>query len=174
DGTWPASSTRVLDGTRLAHDRHLHLARVLHVLLDAVGDVACKQHCGGIVDALWLNDDAQLASSLDGEGTVYAREASCDALETLEALDVALERLAPSTRPRGRNGVCGVDDDGEERLGLIEVMVVRDGVDDFLRFAESPPEVGADLRVRTLDLAVDRLADVVQEASAARHGLVKP
>src|SRR5690606_15939257 len=130
--------------------------------------------CGGVVYLVGLHDDPDLASGLDGERVLDAGEARGDALETLEALDVALERLAPGAWTRRGDRVCGVDDDGEEGLGAVQVVVVGDRVDDLAGFTETPPEVRSDLRVGALDLAVDRLADVVQQARAARHGLVHP
>src|SRR5690606_9822121 len=165
---------RVLDGAGLPHHRDLHLPRVLHVLLDAVGDVTRQQHGRRVVDPVRLHDDADLAPGLDGEGVLDPGEASGDVLQALEPLDVALERLAPRSRTGRGDGIGRVDDDGVERLGPLEVVVVGDGVDDLARLAEAPAEVGADLGVRSLDLAVDRLADVVKQAGAPRHGLIDP
>src|SRR5690606_9301571 len=154
------------------YDGHLDLTGILHVLFDAVGDVTSQQHGRGVVDLVGLDDDPDLAPSLDGEGVLDPREAGRDALEAFETFDVALQRLAARARPGGRDGVGGVDDDGEEGLGAVEVVVVRDRVDNLARFAETPAEVGADLGVGALDLPVDRLADVVKQPGAARHGFV--
>src|SRR5699024_9775946 len=105
-------------------------------------------------------------------GALDAREAGGDALQPFQALDVALQRLAARARPGGGDGVGGIDDAGVERRGEVEVVVVGDGVDDLLRLAEAPAQVGADLGVGAVYLAVDRFAYVVKQTGAARHRLV--
>src|SRR6056297_413485 len=167
------ASAGVLDGARLAYDRHLHLARVLHVLLDATGDVAREEDGAGVVDLVGLDDDADLAAGLDGVALLDAGEARGDRLERLEALEVDLERLAAGSRTGGADGVGGVDEHGEEGGRPVEVVMVGDGVDDLVRLAEAASEPGSDLGVRALHLAIDRLADVVHQARAPRHRLVE-
>ena len=88
-------------------------------------------------------------------------------LERLEALDVALERLATGAGTGGRDGVGGLHEHGLDGLRL-DVLVVRlDGVHDALATRGTcVPSCGRDLAVRAVDLVVDRLADVVQQAGA--------
>ena len=92
-----------------------------------------------------------------------------DRLELLEALDVALERLAARAGAAGRDGVGGLHEDGLDGRGLDVAVVRLDAVHDRLRLVHAPREVGADDRVRTLDLVVDRLAEVVEQAGALRE-----
>ena len=49
-------------------------------------------------------------------------------------------------------------------VGDVGLVVPADGVDDLFALVVPPGQVGADLRVPALDLVVDGLADVVQEA----------
>src|SRR5690625_513544 len=163
----------VLDRPRFADDRHLHLAGVLHVLLDAVGNVARQQDRARVVHLLGLDDDADLPAGLDGVALFDTGEAGGDALEPFEPLQVGFQRLPAGARACRADGVGGLDDDGVEGLGLLQVVVVRYRVDDLARLAEAAAQVGTDLGVRTLDLAVYGLAHVVQQAGAPGERLVQ-
>src|SRR5690606_1205313 len=121
-----------------------------------------------------LDDDPDLAAGLDGVRVLDPWEAGGDVLEPFEALDVALERLASGPWSGGRDRIGGVDDDGEEGLGAVQVVVVEDRVYDIGGLAEAPAQVGSDLGVGALDLAVYRLADVVQQSCTTRLALVHP
>ena len=80
-----------------------------------------------------------------------------------------MSRRAPG--PRGRDRVGGLDDHRLERRP-VDVHVVRGHRHhDRLALAVLAQEVDADLQVRALHLAIDRLADVVQERGA--HGDVR-
>ena len=57
----------VVHGARLADDRHLDLTGILHRLLDLLGDVARQPARVEVIDLLRADDDAYLASRLDGE-----------------------------------------------------------------------------------------------------------
>ena len=73
--------------------------------------------------------------------------------------------LAAGTRPRRADRVGDLHD---RRLdaGVLDLLVVRgDGVDHLHRQVVALGDLGADRRVRALDLVVDRLADVVQQAA---------
>src|SRR5215204_2479505 len=71
---------RVLDGARLADDRHLDLARVREVVLDLLYDVPGEATGREVVDLLGPDEDPDLAARLDGERLLDAREALRDAL----------------------------------------------------------------------------------------------
>ena len=113
------------------------------------------------------SDDAHLAAGLDGEGVGDALEGVGDALQVLQALDVGLQHLAAGTGARPGEGVGGLHQDRQHRLGRDILVVGLDGVDDMGLFAVAPGQVGADDGVGTLHLVVHGLADIVQEAGAA-------
>ena len=117
-------------------------------------------------DLLRLDHDADLAAGLHGVGLLDALVRVGDRLELLEPLDVALERLAAGTGASGRDGVGGLHEDGLDGLRLDVAVVRLDGVDDRLGLVHPAGEVGADDGVRALDLVVDGLAEVVQQAGA--------
>ena len=116
-----------------------------------------------------LDEDAHFAAGLDGEGLVDAAEAGRDALQRLEALDVGLERL------HARAGTAAADRVGDlhdERLQRARRRPLRGGPRCSarrLRDAVAPGQLGAEDGVRALQLAVDRLADVVQQRAAAQR-----
>ena len=62
------------------HHRHLHLPRILHVLLDAVGDISGEEHSRSVVHLFGFDDDADFAARLDGVGLLDAGETGGDAL----------------------------------------------------------------------------------------------
>ena len=97
-----------------------------------------------------------------------------DLLELLEALDVGLRALAARAWARRRDGVRGHDELVEDGVGL-DVGVVRlDGVDDLGALAVATGEVGTDDGVRALNLVVDGLADVVEQAGTLGGRRVEP
>src|SRR3954454_9531792 len=156
---------RVLDGPRLADDGDLDLARVRQVVLDLLHDVAGEPRRREVVDLLGPDEDADLASRLDGERALDAREALRDPLQVLEALDVRLHRLAACSWPRGADRVGDLDD---RRLdaGELDLLVVgRDPVHGLERHVVLLGDARADGGVRPLDFVVDGLADVVEQAA---------
>ncbi len=140
---------------------------VLHGLFDLLADVARQAHGAEVVDRLRLDQDANLAACLDGEGLVDAAEAVGDAFQLLQALDVGLQRLHASA---GASTADRVGDLRQERLDAVgrDFLVVRlDAVRDGLGDAVAAGQLGAEDGVRALELAVDRLADVVQQGATA-------
>ena len=115
---------------------------------------------------LALDHDADFAAGLERERLRDALERVGDAFELLEALDVGLEDVAARAGTRRRDGVGRLDDHRFERRP-VDVHVVRgDGLQHRLALAVLAEEVEAELEVRALQVAVDRLADVVQERGA--------
>src|SRR5829696_4239184 len=160
---------RVLDGARLADDGDLDLARVGQVVLDLLDDVAREARRGEVVDLLGADEDPHLPTGLDRERAFDAGEALGDPLEVLEALDVRLHRLAAGSRSRGADGVGDLDDRGLDAGELDLLVVCRDPVDDLERHRMLLGDARADRGVRPLNLVVDRLADVVQQAANLRR-----
>ena len=118
-----------------------------------------------VVDLLGTDEDPDLAAGLDRERALDAVEALGDRLQVLEPLDVRVHRLAAGARP-GRADRVGDLDDRRLEAGVLDFLVVRrDGVDHLERQVVALGDRGADGGVRPLDLVVDRLADVVQQAA---------
>src|SRR5262245_3261153 len=161
-------SLRVVDRSRLPDDGDLDLSRILELVLDAACDVL-RQPDGFLVrDLLALDHDADLAPGLQRERLGNALERVGDALELLEALDVRLEDVATCTWTRGGNRVGGLDDHRFERRPVDVHVMRRHGHHHRLALAVLAEEVDAELQVRALHFAIDRLADVVDERGADR------
>src|SRR5215813_1153954 len=159
-------SPRVLNRTGLANDGDLDLTGILQLGLDLLGHVAREPERLVVVDPVGLDHDAQLPPRLDREGLLDSLEAVGDVLELLEPLDVGFEDLAAGPRPRRGQGVRPVDENGLERARLVVAVVALHRVDDLVGLAELLQDLAPELEVRALHLAVDRLADVVEEAGA--------
>src|SRR3990172_5939816 len=81
----------VLDGPGLADDRDLDLARILHLVLDTLGDVPGHDVGGLIIDLLALDHHPDLPARLDGEALLHPLEGDGDLLQLRQALDVGLQ-----------------------------------------------------------------------------------
>src|SRR4051794_34346748 len=102
-----ASSARALDRPRLADHGHLDLAGVGQLLLDLASDVLRQPERRLVADLAAVDDDADLAAGLDGEGLLHPLEARRDLLQLLQPLDVGLQHLAAGPPAGGRQGVRG-------------------------------------------------------------------
>src|SRR2546426_712393 len=153
---------RVLDRARLADDRDLDLARVGQLLLDLPDDVAGEPAGGQVVDLLGPDEDPDLAAGLDGERPLHALEAVGDRLEVLQPLDVRVHRLAAGTRPRRADGVRNLHD-RRLQAGVLDLLVMRrNAVHDLRREVVALGDLPTDGGMRTFDLVVDGLADVME------------
>src|SRR5206468_173280 len=113
---------RHFDGARLADDHHLDVPRVLHLGLDALGDVLRELVGVEVGDDVGLGHHAELAPGLDRVAQLHTLVGHRDLLELREALDVGLEHVAPGARPRRRDAVGRLDQHRLDRLGL-DVLV---------------------------------------------------
>lgn len=87
-------------------------------------------------------------------------------------MNIVFQVLSPCAGAGGGDRVGRLDQAGHDRPGLHVVVVRFDRVDDIGALLVLAGEVDADLHVGTLDLVGHRLADVVDEARAARLRLV--
>ena len=155
-----------IDSAALANHDDAHLTGILHLFLDLMGDIVSQDRGLGIGDLVRLNHHVDLATSLHGIGTLDAVMGVGDLLELLKTLDVVLGRLATGTGARGRDSIGGLYQDIEHRVGVDIGMVSLDSVDDNGLLTITAGKLGADDGMRALDVVVDCLAKVVQQAGA--------
>ncbi len=117
-------------------------------------------------DLVRLNHDVDLATSLHGHRYARRLHGVGNLLELLKTLDVVLGRLATGTGARGGDGIGGLYQDIEHRVGVDIGMVSLDSVNDNGLLAITAGKLGADDGMRALDVVVDCLAQVVQQAGA--------
>ena len=79
-------SFRVVDGARLADDGDADLAWIAHFLFDARRHVVRENGRLFLRDALWLDDDPQLASRLNGKALLDAVERIADLLQLKDGI----------------------------------------------------------------------------------------
>jgi len=154
-------------GAGFAEDGDADLAWVLEVFFDLLGDVAGKSHGAKVVDFAWVDDDADFASGLDGEGLSDAFEGGGDFFKAAEAFDVAFDGFAPRAGSSAGDGVGHLDDDGFDGAEFDFVVVGFDAVGDVFGEFEASGKVAADDGVGAFDFVVDGLADIVEERAAS-------
>src|SRR5688572_6433718 len=117
---WSASAG-VVGRPKLPDHGHLDLSRVLEVFLELTGDPAGKLPRLHIRYVARVDHDPDFPSRLESEDMIHAGKLHGQSLETLETLDIALERLPACTGPRRGDGVGRLDDDRQDgsRLHLV-------------------------------------------------------
>ena len=125
------------------------------------------EHRGlSVRDLLGLHHNVKLTTSLHGIGTLDAIVGVRNLFELLETLDVGLSALAASTGARGGNGVGGHHELIKDGVGLNVCVVSLDSVYDLRALAITAGKISADNGMRSLNLVVNRLADIVEKTSA--------
>src|SRR5579859_2342565 len=156
--TLPRSCARTLlrlsfrhpHGPRLPDHDHADLSGILELGFDLLRDLLRQLRHLAVVNLVGHHDHAHLAPGLDREALLDAGEPGRDFLEPRQALDVALERLAPRARPRARGRVGRLHDDRDGALVRHVVMVRGDAVDDDRVLAVLGRHLDAELDVRAL------------------------
>ena len=87
-------------------------------------------------------------------------------------MHVILQDLAPGTRARGGERVGRVDEDRLDRRRIVIAVVALHRVNDLALLAVLLEHLTSELEVRSFHLAIDRLADIVQETAALRDRVV--
>src|SRR3954464_11665055 len=139
----PSYSSSVVRRSRLPDHGHLDLARVLELLLDLARDLVREQDGAVVVEGAGHHHHADLAAGLHRVDLVDAVVARRDLLEIAQALDVLLERLAASARPRAAERIGRLHDHGLDGLRLDLVVVGLHRVSDGLRLAVTAREITA-------------------------------
>src|SRR3989449_766742 len=101
---------------RFADHDDLDLAGILQLALDAAGELVGQLGRLAVVDRRRRHHDAPLPPGLDGVDLLHPGELARELLQLGQPLDVRLERLAPRTGARPRDGVRGLDDHADRRL----------------------------------------------------------
>ena len=130
---------------------HLDLPRILHIVLDFLGDIARQLNRGEIIDHFRTHNDAHLAARLQGIALLHALESVGDLLQLLDAADIRIEALAPSARARAGNGVGRLNDEGFDAFFLYLVVMRGDAIDDRVRAPVTLDKFGADLGMGAFD-----------------------
>src|SRR5213596_130154 len=152
-----------LDRARLADHDDLDVAGVLHLGLDAFGDVLGQLVGIEVGDLLGLGHDPELAPGLDRVAHLHALIGHGDLFELGEALDVALEHVTARAGPGCRNTVSRLGQHRLDGLGLDVLVPAQRSVDDLRRLAPLGQHLQAELRVAALLLVRERLADIVEQ-----------
>src|SRR5207302_2412251 len=108
----------------------------------------------------------KLAPGLDGEALRYALHLVRDRLQPLQAVYVVLEDLTPRAGARRRQRVGRVHQDRLDRGRIVVTVVALHGVDDLALLAVLVEHLPSELEMRPFHLAVDGLADIVQQPAA--------
>src|ERR1700682_6161191 len=159
-------SPRIFPRPRLPNHGHFDLSWVLQLRFDLLRNVAGEPERLVIRYASRLDDDPELPARLDGERLLDSLESIGDVLELLEPLDVGFQDLPAGAGPGGRERVRSVDEHGFQRTRLVVSVMALHAVDHGVALAEFLQDFAAELEMRPVHLAIDRLADVVEEAGA--------
>ena len=125
------------------------------------------EHRGlSIRDLLGLHHNVKLTTSLHSIGALNAIMGVRNLFELLETLDVGLGTLTASTGARGGNGVSGHHELIKDGVGLNICVVSLDSVYDLRALAITAGKISADNGMRSLNLVVNRLADIVEKTGA--------
>ena len=100
----------VLGRSHLSDDRDLDLTRILHIVLDLLGNLTGKFNNAQVVHLVRLDDDAYLAPGLNGVGFFHAGEGLGNVFQRRHTLDVGFEGLTAGPRSGAGDGIRGGDD----------------------------------------------------------------
>src|SRR3970040_1413810 len=84
---------------RFSDDNHLDLSGILQFRFDATSDFIGQRRHAGVVDVLWGYQHAHFTARLNRIDLVHPAIAGGDLLDSLQSLDVRLERFAPRAGP---------------------------------------------------------------------------
>ena len=139
-----------------------------------MGKLAGQKQHRVVRNLIRVDDDADLASGLNGVRAGNAGRFVGDALQLFKTLDIVFEIFAARAGAGGRNSVRRLNEAGDHGLGFHVAVVRFNRVDDAGRFLVLLGEVYTDLDMAALDLVVDRLADIMQQAGAAGGDRIEP
>jgi len=143
------------------------------LLLKGFGDIPADFCSGCVVGFLGADDHSELSTGLNRKGLFDPLESFSDRLEFFHPLDVPLERLASSARPRSAACVGGSHKECIRELGGQLVVVTECCMNDMFIFAGSLEQIRTDFGVTSLELMVGGLSDVVQESATAGNSPVQ-
>ena len=121
----------VLHRARFANDVDANLTRILHFLLDALGNFLGENLRAIVGHVVGLDHDAHFAAGLNRVALLDAGEGGCNLFQLLQTLDVVFEALTARTRTSSGNRVRRLNQHGFNRLRFDVVVVGEDAVDDI-------------------------------------------
>lgn len=154
------------DVTGFPEDGHFDFAWVGERLFDGGGEIAAESGGLAIIDATGVDDDANFATGLNGEGMFDAWETAGEGFEFFETSDIFFESFAASAGARSRDGIGSGNEDGVDMFGANIVVVSGGGVDNFAAFTVAFQEFCTDCGVSAFHFVVCGFADVVEETAA--------
>src|SRR5713101_9554123 len=158
----PLHLSSIVDSTSLTNHTYPDLPRILQALLDLMSNVASQPACRKFIDLLGFDDDAHLATCLDSEGFFHAGKRVRNTLQSLQALDIEINRLTTSAGASSRNGIRCLYDNGFQGLRLRLAGMVRNHRMNHLgRLAETTCDLTANDCVGAFNFLVNGLAHVM-------------
>ena len=123
-----------------------------------------------LADLLGLDHDADLAARLDGVCLVDAGIGAGQLLQLLQTANVVFHILTAGAGAGSGDGVGGLHQTSNDRLGLHVAVVGLDGVDDDGAFLVLPGQLHTQLHVAALHLMGDGLAQIVKQTGPLGQG----
>lgn len=137
-----------------------------------LADVAGKNLHAVVGDSLRLDHDTNLAACLNSVGFLDPVVGAADLLELFETLYVVLVVLASCCGAGCADRVGCLYERCDYRAALNVAVVSLDSVNDLGVFFVLAAYVNADLYVRTFDLVVKSLTDIMEQTCASCKGCV--
>ncbi len=113
-----------------------------------------------------LNHDVKLTTSLHGISALDSVMSVRNLLKLLEALDVILGGLTTSARTSGRNSISSLNKNIKDATRLDVGMMRLNGVNNLRSLAIATSKIGTYHGMGTLNLMINGLAKIVQQAGA--------
>ena len=152
----------VINRPCLANHRDTNLARIGKLLFNAldyfVGNCA-RLLVGNLIRSY---EDAYLSAGLHGVNLLDALKSERNLLQIFKSAEMCLTLIATRPRPRGADRVRHLHDWGFTRGALHLLMVRSDRIDDPLWHTVTTRQVCANRGVRSFDLMVECLANVME------------
>ena len=152
----------VINRPCLSDHRDADLTRIGKLLLNALDHLVGNRACLLVADLFRANQNAYLSAGLHGVDLLDTFESECDLLQIFKTAEMGLALIATRARPRGADRVRHLHDWGFTRGALHLLMVRSNRIDDPLWHAVTARQVGADRRMRSFNLVVKRLTDVMK------------
>ena len=119
-----------------------------------------------LIHLLRRNNYTNLTACLNSMSALNAGIGIGDLFQFLETLDIGFDIFLSCTRSCRRDSISSLNQNINNAIGFNIVMMGLDGMHNHGLFAISTCKISTNHRMRTFDLVVYRLADIVQKACA--------